>query len=70
MTQGELVDVTIRVGLGEADVGHRYSEITGYLWTDEEIMVGGHDLIEELHDHLGKFCHLEITYLAQDSHVG
>jgi hypothetical protein len=60
MTQDQLVDVTIRVGLGEADVGHHYSDITGYLWTDEE--VGGHDLIEELRSRLGSFCHLEIGY--------
>lgn len=49
-------------GLGHAEVGHYYSEVTGYLWTSEEIMVGGHDLIEELHTYRGKWCHLEISY--------
>jgi hypothetical protein len=49
-------------GEGEADVGHRYSEVTGYLWTDEDIKVGGHDLMGELHGQRGKFLHLEIGY--------
>lgn len=39
-----------------------WSEITGYLWTNEEIMVGGHDLLEELKGNVGKFLHLEIEY--------
>jgi hypothetical protein len=50
------------VGAGDASFRHRYSEITGYLWTDEEVNVGGHDLLEELRGYLGKFCHLEITF--------
>lgn len=54
-------------GLGEAAFAHRYSEITGYLWTDEEITVGGHDLLEELRSHAGKFCHLEITYAQEQT---
>lgn len=50
------------MGVASADYGHRYSEITGYLWTDEELKVGGHDLIEELKTFKGKFLHLEITF--------
>jgi hypothetical protein len=38
------------------------SEYTGYLWTDEDLMVGGHDLLAELKSHLGKFCHLYVHY--------
>lgn len=47
---------------GNADCEFRshYSEITGYLWTDEEIKIGGHDLIEELRSHVGKWLILEI----------
>ena len=37
-----------------------YSEITGYLWTDEELMVGGHDIIQELKSHIGKWLILEV----------
>ena len=49
-------------GASDANVGHAYSEFTGYLWTDEEINVGGHDLIAELHSHVGKYLNLEIEY--------
>jgi hypothetical protein len=60
----ELDESLIRqiVGAGEADYHSHYSEITGYLWTDENLMVGGHDLLDELRSHKGKFAHLEITY--------
>jgi len=50
------------MGLSDADFGHRYSEITGYLWTDESWQVGGHDLIRLLTMDVGRFCHLMITF--------
>jgi hypothetical protein len=50
------------LGYGDVDYGMRYSDCTGYLWTDEQIMVGGHDLLRELSDHMGKFLVLEIKY--------
>jgi len=49
-------------GVGEAEYQDCFSEITGYLWTDEELKVGGHDLMNELRNHVGKYCHLEIKY--------
>ena len=49
-------------GIGEADYGVAYSEITGYLWTDEEIKIGGHDLLTELKSHIGKYLYLEIDF--------
>ena len=55
-------DMIIKEGEGFADFGHRYSEITGYLWTDEDLMVGGHDLIGELRNYVGQYVHLEITF--------
>lgn len=36
------------VGLAEARFEAAYSEITGYLWTDKDIVIGGHDLMAEL----------------------
>lgn len=48
------------MGIGEAEYGARYSEYTGYLWTDEEITVGGHDLLAELKSHAGKWLVLEV----------
>lgn len=38
-----------------------YSEITGYLWTDEFCKVGGHDLINELRSYAGKYLILEVA---------
>jgi hypothetical protein len=47
-------------GQVDTDVRAHYSEITGYLWTDEKINIGGHDLIEELHSHKDKWLILLI----------
>jgi hypothetical protein len=47
-------------GASDGQFGARYSEITGYLWTDEELKVGGHDLIMELKSFVGKWLILEI----------
>jgi hypothetical protein len=47
------------------EFSHAYSEYTGYLWTTEELVVGGHDLINELKSYVGKFLHLEIEYSAR-----
>jgi hypothetical protein len=41
---------------------HAYSDITGYLWTNEDLIVGGHDLLNELRSYKGKFAVIEITY--------
>lgn len=71
-----ILEGAIREMLGESDAayGSHYSERTGYLWTDEEINVGGHDLLEELKSSAGQYCLLEISYsqagapgTAQDS---
>ena len=52
----------LKVMSGYADVEFwaRYSEITGYLWTDEELTIGGHDLMWELSSNEGKWLILEI----------
>lgn len=52
----------VATGYAEADYGMAYSEITGYLWTTEDFEVGGHDMIEELKTHVGKFLHMEIVF--------
>ena len=51
---------------GDAEIEYQaaFSEITGYLWTDENFMVGGHDLLAELKSAVGggkKWLRLEIT---------
>lgn len=49
-------------GSVEADYGDAYSELTGYLWTDEKLKVGGHDLLDELQSYIGKFLYMEVDY--------
>jgi hypothetical protein len=48
------------VGKADCDFRMHYSDYTGYLWTDEECNVGGHDLIRELRGYLGQWLILEI----------
>lgn len=50
------------MGIAKAKFGARYSEMTGYLWTDEELNVGGHDLIDELDSATGQWLILEVDY--------
>lgn len=52
----------IRQVMGDAycDFGAVYSDYTGYLWTDEEIKVGGHDLIKELYSLVSMWLILEV----------
>ncbi len=47
-------------GAIDAEYQDAYSDYTGYLWTDENLKIGGHDLLEELRSNLGKFIWLEI----------
>jgi hypothetical protein len=49
-------------GVGRAEYDMHYSDITGYLWTDEELNVGGHDLLNELRSHISKYLHMEIDF--------
>lgn len=48
------------MGLADAKYDVHYSDITGFLWADEECNIGGHDLIEELKGEIGKHLILEI----------
>jgi hypothetical protein len=52
--------LTSLMGMAHVDFGPYYSEVTGYLWTDEEIKIGGHDLLAELKSYAGKWLILEI----------
>lgn len=47
-------------GSVDASFGARYTEITGFIGVDEEVNIGGHDLVQELFSHVGKYVHLEI----------
>jgi len=61
-TKEEAQEDFVRQIMGSADClfGARYSEITGYLWTDEDLNVGGHDVIAELKSFIGQWLILEI----------
>lgn len=67
----ELLEQHMRTlfGDGDVDFSSRYSDITGYLWTDEELNVGGHNLLDELRSYVGKFCHLEIDYAEEPNNA-
>jgi len=53
------------LGVMEANYYVSYSECTGYLWTTEDLMVGGHDLLEELKDNIGKFLYMDIEIVGE-----
>lgn len=66
VTRDEVEEAFLKTVLGLAEVEwfYHYSDITGYMWTDEELNVGGHDLLAELKSHLGKWVILEIEVHA------
>jgi len=61
-SKGEAIDGFIRRLHGDASCAFfsHYSELTGYLWTDEYCKIGGHDLIAELGSYVGKWLILEL----------
>ena len=44
----------------ESKYYHRYSDYTGYLWTEEGFQCGGHDIRKILTSYIGKYIHMEI----------
>lgn len=44
----------------ESEYGAVYSEITGYLWTNDDLKVGGHDLRKEFESYVGKYLYLTV----------
>jgi hypothetical protein len=58
----ELKTEAVKVIMGgfKSEFYERYSEYTGYLWTTQELMVGGHDLLGELETYVGYWLVLEI----------
>lgn len=47
-------------GNAEAEYNHVYSDYTGYLWTDENFTVGGHNIPSILISHIDEYIHMEI----------
>jgi hypothetical protein len=54
------------LGIADCELDIRYSEDTGYLWTNEDLLVGGHDLLSELKSFIGKWLILEIDISDDD----
>lgn len=56
----EETKIVSMMGEVEHEYYHTYSDYTGYLWTNEDFIVGGHDLLKILRSNEGKYIHLEI----------
>ena len=69
MSEDELILAFLETLYGhtEADYGVAWDEITGYLWTDEELKIGGHDLLEIFRHNLGKYLYLKIVVHEEDT---
>ena len=55
------------MGWVDSEYCHAYSDLTGYLWTDEEFKCGGHDIPAILKSHLGEYIHMEIELYKSKS---
>jgi hypothetical protein len=63
-TLEQLVENEVKklAGAADAEYDQAYSDITGYLWTDEKLKIGGHDLLGELEAGEGRWCMLVIKF--------
>ena len=52
-------------GDAKGEYYHRYSDYTGYLWTEENFIVGGHDIPNILRSHMDEYIHMEIELYKQ-----
>lgn len=61
-TLDNIEENSTRILFGELEAKYQshYSELTGYLWTDDDLTIGGHDLINELQSYVGKYLILRI----------
>lgn len=50
----------LAMGYADVDIISNYSEISGYLWTDENLNIGDHNLLAELKSSVGKWLILEV----------
>lgn len=61
----EAYQVVSMGGKSDCEFAVNYSDYTGYLWTDEKLKVGGHDLIAELENYVGKYLILEAVIMSE-----
>lgn len=55
-------EVKKAAGAADAEYHQRHSDVTGYLWTDASLVIGGHDLLAELESEEGRWCRLQIRF--------
>ena len=67
MSEDELQESHLQVLFGNTKVRHgaHYSEMSGYLWTDDDFIVGGHNLIKEWKNSLGRFLYLKAEFHSE-----
>lgn len=61
----------VAMGLCNTEFNHAYSDLTGYLWTNEKIEIGGHDVLEEINQTANamtgkKYIALRVERKAED----
>lgn len=49
------------MGIVDASCYPVYSDVTGYLWTEEDCKIGGHNLLEEINNYEGKYIDMQIV---------
>lgn len=69
MEEAQTLTAMTALGLIDVEFEHHYSEYTGYLWTDEKLVVGGHDLLRELQSGAGKWLIMEVTIHRSYDHI-
>ncbi len=55
------------IGNSKVQFNPCYSEYTGFLYVNEDIKIGGHDLLYELQINVGKYLNLRICYLDKQT---
>lgn len=52
------------LGVGDVDYNHNWSEYTGYLWTELDFTIGGHNLGDELLKavHKGRYLYMTVEF--------
>lgn len=68
ITKDEAQESFMRKVIGDAEVFYdvHYSDYTGFLWADEELRIGGHDLLQELQFRKDQYLILQIDYVRTD----
>ena len=63
ITPYDLLGIAVEQANGDVDAiyYHRYSEITGYLWTEQDAIIGGHNLVEIFGNHIKRYAILVVS---------